>query len=427
MKDYTFAYGSGNVCIPLDEQQVSAVLSGNEVPPVADVRAALWESLDTPIEQAPLRDCVRPGDRVALIVSDMSRFWMRQDLVIPHLVSYLLDECALPAENLTVIVANGTHTGGDEKELRTLVTDAVFDRVRVVNHDFRADDLVTLGTTSFGTVVSVNRIAAEADLCVCLGAATFHIMAGFGGGRKSILPGISGEATIRSNHALSLDPNELRSNPLIGNGRTLDNPLNLDMIEAAGMMKKLFMVNLVMNADSKLCAIFSGHYVRSWERACREVERVYQVPVKEKADVIIASCGGYPRDMSLYQGTKSIDNVESALKPGGTLILVIEARDGGGPAEYFGWSRNLQDGSLEKRLREAFTVAGYIFFLNCEQAGRYRIMLLSSIDPAETAPMGIESYSDVSALLAHADLDGKRILVIPKAGSVVPVVQEGEK
>ncbi|MCR5844402.1 MAG: lactate racemase domain-containing protein, partial [Oscillospiraceae bacterium] len=298
---------------------------------------------------------------------------------------------------------------------------------RVVNHDFRADDLVTLGTTSFGTVVSVNRIAAEADLCVCLGAATFHIMAGFGGGRKSILPGISGEATIRSNHALSLDPKELRSNPLIGNGRTADNPLNLDMIEAAGMMKKLFMVNLVMNAEGRLCAIFSGHYVRSWERACREVERVYQVPVKEKADVIIASCGGYPRDMSLYQGTKSIDNVESALKPGGTLILVIEARDGGGPAEYFGWSRNLRDGSLEKRLREAFTVAGYIFFLNCEQAGRYRIMLLTSIDPAETAPMGIESYSDVSALLAHADLDGKRILVIPNAGSVVPVVREGEK
>jgi hypothetical protein len=155
------------------------------------------------------------------------------------------------------------------------------------------------------------------------------------------------------------------------------------------------------------------------------VERVYQVPVREKADVIIASCGGYPRDMSLYQGTKSIDNVESALKPGGTLILVIEARDGGGPAEYFGWSRNLRDGSLEKRLREAFTVAGYIFFLNCEQAGRYRIMLLTSIDPAETAPMGIESYGDVSTLLAHADLDGKRILVIPNAGSVVPVVQEG--
>ena len=170
--------------------------------------------------------------------------------------------------------------------------------------------------------------------------------------------------------------------------------------------------------------MFSGHSITSCERACREVERVYQVAIEEKTDVVVAGCGGYPRDMSLYQGTKAIDNVESALKPGGTLILVIEARDGGGPEEYFGWCRNLADGSIEKRLREAFTVAGYIFFLNCEQARRYRVMLLSGINPEETAPMGIETYRNVEELLAHADLEGRSITVITNAGSVVPVVRE---
>ncbi len=422
MKQYSFAYGSGSVTIPLDENQVQAELFGNDVPALADIRAAVRRSLDEPIGREALHKCVRADDRVALVISDMSRFWMRQDRVIPHLVEYLLDDCRLPAEHLTIVVANGTHPGGDEQDLRTLVTAAVYDRIRVVNHDYRADDLVALGTTSFGTEVAVNRIAAEADLCLCLGAATYHMMAGFGGGRKSILPGISGEATIRRNHALALDPVELRTNPLVGNGRLADNPMNLDMLEAAGMMKNLFMVNLVVNAAEELCAVFSGHYRSSWERACREVERVYQVPVKEKADVIIAGCGGYPRDMSLYQGTKAIDNTESGLKPGGTLILVIEAREGGGPTEYFGWCKNLMDGSLEKRLREEFTVAGYVFFLNCEQAQRYRILLLSGIDPAETAPMGIESFSDIPSLLAAAKLEGKRITVIPNAGSVVPVV-----
>ena len=228
-------------------------------------------------------------------------------------------------------------------------------------------------------------------------------------------------AEVKRRHP-STDPKQLRTDPLVGNGRTVNNPLNLDMLEAAGMMKNLFMVNLVVNAWEKHCAIFSGHYYSSWERACREVQRVYQVPVKERADVIVAGCGGYPRDMSLYQGTKAIDNVESGLKPGGTLILVIEAREGGGPAEYFGWSRNLMDGTIEKRLRESFTVAGYIFFLNCEQAKRYRVILLSSIDPADTAPMGIETYGDVETLLANVDLEGKSITVIPNAGTVVPVV-----
>ena len=423
MKNYTFAYGSGSVTIPLDENQVQAELAGNDIPALSDIRAAVRSSVEEPIGREPLRCCVKPGDKVALVISDMSRFWMRQDRVVPHLVDYLLYDCCLPEENLTIVVANGTHPGGDEADLRRLVTDAVYDRIRVVNHSCRAEDLVFLGTTSYGTEVSVNPIAAQADLCLCLGAATYHIMAGFGGGRKSILPGISSEATIRQNHALSLDPSCLRSNPLVGNGRLADNPLNLDMLEAAGMMKNLFMVNLVMNAGEELCAVFSGHYRTSWERACREVERVYRVPVKEKADVIVAGAGGYPRDMSLYQGTKAIDNVESGLKPGGTLILVIEAREGGGPEEYFGWSRNLLDGSIEKRLREAFTVAGYVFFLNCEQAKRYRVMLLSGIDPSKTAPMGIESFSSVPELLAAADLKGKSILVIPNAGSVVPVTE----
>ncbi len=423
MKNYTFAYGSGSVTIPLDESRVQAELTGNDIPALSDIRAAVRSSLEEPIGRESLRCCVKPGDKVALVISDMSRFWMRQDRVVPHLVDYLLYDCCLPEENLTIVVANGTHPGGDEADLRRLVTDAVYDRIRVVNHSCRAEDLVFLGTTSYGTEVSVNPIAAQADLCLCLGAATYHIMAGFGGGRKSILPGISSEATIRQNHALSLDPSCLRSNPLVGNGRLADNPLNLDMLEAAGMMKNLFMVNLVMNAGEELCAVFSGHYRFSWERACREVERVYRVPVKEKADVIVAGAGGYPRDMSLYQGTKAIDNVESGLKPGGTLILVIEAREGGGPEEYFGWSRNLLDGSIEKRLREAFTVAGYVFFLNCEQAKRYRVMLLSGIDPSKTAPMGIESFSSVPELLAAADLKGKSILVIPNAGSVVPVAE----
>lgn len=101
------------------------------------------------------------------------------------------------------------------------------------------------------------------------------------------------------------------------------------MCEAAGLVKNLFMVNLVMNTQMRLAAIFSGHYLTSWKQACRTVNRIYQVDVPRKADVVITSCGGFPKDISLYQGTKAIDNVESALKPGGTLILVIEAREGG--------------------------------------------------------------------------------------------------
>ena len=228
MKTYSFAYGSGTVELPLDEKNVIGELHGNAVAPLADIRAALWASLDAPIDSAPLCERARAGDTVTLVVSDMTRFWMRQDKVIPPLVDYLNRRCGVADDHLTIIVANGTHDGGDEKELRTLVTDAIYDRIRVVNHDCSAPDLVYLGDTPHGTPVRINAEAAHADRVICLGAATHHVMAGFGGGRKSILPGISGMDTICHNHAFALDPNVLRSNARIGNGKLEDNPSGLN-------------------------------------------------------------------------------------------------------------------------------------------------------------------------------------------------------
>ena len=428
MKEYSFAYGKGSVTLPLDEHQVLGVLHGKAVPPLPDIKKALWKSLDDPIDAAPLRALAVPGQKIALVVSDITRFWMRQDLVIPHLTDYLTAVCGVDPADVTIVVANGTHPGGSESELRTLVTDAVFDRFRVENHDCEAADLVYLGTTAHDTPVWVNRTVATAGLVICLGACAHHIMAGFGGGRKSILPGVSGLATIRHNHAYSLDAARLRSNPAIGNGVLAGNPLHEDMCEAAAMIPNLFMVNLVMNAQMQLASIFSGHWLHAWEAGCRQVDEYYKVDIPELADVIVASCGGFPKDISLYQGTKTIDNVESGLKPGGRLILFIEAPEGGGPEEYFGWAKNLQDGTIEQRLREAFTVAGYIFFQNCEQAQRSRILLYSSIPDACVAPMGMHAYSDLNALLQAAQLDGKSIYVIPNGATVIPhLTKEGSR
>ena len=172
MKTYNFKYGHGSVSLSLNEADILAELHGTETPPISDIRSALFASLEQPIDSAPLRQRVRPGDRVALVISDMTRFWMRQDLVIPHLVDYLIDECGVQPEHLTIVVANGTHIGGNEQELRTLVTDGVYNRVRVKNHDCEAKDLAYLGTTPHETPVWIDRTAAEADLVVCLGAAS---------------------------------------------------------------------------------------------------------------------------------------------------------------------------------------------------------------------------------------------------------------
>ena len=115
MKNYSFPYGDGTVELPLDEKTVLGELHGNAVAPLADIRAALWASLDAPIDSAPLCERTRGGDTVALVVSDMTRFWMRQDLVIPHLVDYLTERCGVREADITIVVANVTHLCGDEQ------------------------------------------------------------------------------------------------------------------------------------------------------------------------------------------------------------------------------------------------------------------------------------------------------------------------
>lgn len=421
-KEYKFRYGNTTVSLPVEENQVIGVIEGNEIEPIKDIRGALLGALDAPIDSLPLSDVASKASSIVIVVSDMTRYWMRQDIIVPLIVEYLVDKCGKSYSDLEIVIATGTHVGGSEEDLRTLVTSDIFDKVKTVNHDCRAEDLVYLGTTSYGTPVKINKDAAEADLVICLGAATYHVMAGFGGGRKSILPGISALETIKHNHAYSLAPDKFITNPEIGNGILDGNPLNEDMLEAAAMMRNLFMITLVTDAEFRLASIFAGHWRTSWERACDDVRRIYTVPIKEKADVVITSCGGFPKDESLYQGTKAVDNVISALKDGGTLILLLEGRNGGGSPDYFDWIGPLVDGSFEKELRNNFTVGGYIFFLNCEQASRFNILMYSSI-PAETVkPMGIKAYDDLDKLMADADLEGKSIYVIPTGSTVLPAV-----
>ena len=126
MKTYNFKYGHGSVSLSLNEADILAELHGTETPPISDIRSALFASLEQPIDSAPLRQRVRPGDRVALVISDMTRFWMRQDLVVPHLVDYLTQRCGVRERDITIVIANGTHTGGDEAELRRFVANSIW-------------------------------------------------------------------------------------------------------------------------------------------------------------------------------------------------------------------------------------------------------------------------------------------------------------
>ena len=198
--------------------------------------------------------------------------------------------------------------------------------------------MVYVGTTSRGTEVVINKLVIERKITLT-GGIVHHLMAGFGGGRKSIVPGVSRRKTIAQNHLHALDPEAEHSNPLIGVGAVAGNPLHEDMVEAAQFVNPDFLVNAIIDTNGKIAKLVAGHWLKAWEKGCRWTDEKFGVPISRRADLVIASCGRYPKDISLYQSTKALFNAAPAVKPGGTILLIAECREGAGADEFFGWSR----------------------------------------------------------------------------------------
>ncbi|WP_409969417.1 nickel-dependent lactate racemase [Bengtsoniella intestinalis] len=424
MEEVVLKYGQGQVTIPVDGAASLDYLYETPMAEIPDLKAAFLKSVTTDvIGSAPLCELVTPQDPITIVISDMTRFWMRQDLVCEQLVRYLHETLGIPFENLVVLVAVGTHRGHSQEELAKLSSQYVFDHVKVVDHSADAPDLVAIGTTSLGTVVEVNPLAIGRKV-ICVGGTVHHIMAGYGGGRKSIVPGIASRETIKQNHQRALDPSAPQSDPTVGSGKLGKNPIHEDMYEAGALAQVTFGINIVVTSSGKHSGLFSGDFDKAWRKSCHYVQTSYGLPIAKEADIVIASCGGFPKDLNLYQSTKSMFNATQAVKKGGTLIWLAQCPEGSGASDFFAWNKPLQEGHLDESLRKDFTIGGYIFYAAVENIAKANTLLLSDIDPQEVKAMGITAYDDITALLSQVDFAGKSVYVLPYGGSVMPQLQE---
>ncbi len=417
-------YGEDMVSLSLDGAEQVTYLEEKPVPVIQDLKEAFLRAVTVEcVESAPLRDVFVPEDKVTIVVSDITRYWMRPDKICPLLVSYLCEEIGVPEKNIIFLVALGTHRPQTPEEMEKLLSPEVCRRFSSVNHDCLSPDLVEVGVTARGTHVRVNPLVVGRKV-ILLSGTVHHLMSGFGGGRKSILPGVSAQSTINQNHIHALDLNAPRSNPLIGMGILTENPVHEDMVEAAAYVKPAFGVNLVVNGRSEHCAIVCGHWLKAWEKSCRMVQEFFGLPIAHKADVVIASCGGYPKDINLYQAVKTLLNAAQAVKDGGTLVFLARCQEGGGTPAFFDWIKPLAQGRLDEALREHFTIAGYIFYAACEAIRKGKVLMLTELPADTVAPMALEACQSVEELRRRLIVQGKQVYVMPFGGSIVPFVPE---
>ena len=376
-------------------------------------RALVRDALARPVGTPALRALVRPGQQVAIVVSDMTRPCPPARLLPPVLEE--LAAVGVRDADVTVIVALGLHRAQTAAELATLVGPAIYARVRVVNHD--PQDVVRLGVTSRGTPVELFRPLVEADVRICLGNLEFHYFAGFSGGAKAVLPGCASPSAIAANHGLMARPGA-------ETGRLEGNPVREDLEEGAAMLGIDFILNAIVDDRHRIVAAFAGHVRAAHRKGCERVAERGAVPIARCADIVLVSAGGYPLDVNMYQAQKALDNAVHAVREGGVIVWVAECREGLGSATFASWLQ--EAGSADEilaRIEREFVLGGHKAAAIAAVLKKARVHLVSSLPAEAIGRVGLVPFDDLGQALAAAhEVVGSeaRIWALPYGDSVLP-------
>ena len=429
LKERTFnlKYGKTELSFNIPEEQLICEIVGKEYPPVPDLADAVKAAFARPIDAPPLGEVVRPGETVVITVSDITRSWQRMDLILPIMLEEL-NKAGVPDENITILIVVGGHRKNTEEEFQMLCGEAICHRVRVLNHDaWDEANMVYLGKTSRGTEVSVNRLVVEADRVILTGGIIYHYMVGYGGGRKSILPGCSSIKTIRQNHLLSLGSKLGQgSNVNSISGKTKGNECHEDMMEIAAFVKPDFIVNMVPTADGKVAGIFAGNWVSAWMEGTKLVDKIYGVDIPAKADIVITTAGGYPKDINLYQTGKTMDNACYAVKKGCVVILLSECPDIYEPLEFSDWFKFGDKNGVEKALRANFGIPGWVVYKEMECSSIATFIMVTKEENAELVRKAnmipVTTMEEALRIASEkCTTDQPQFIVMPQGANTVPL------
>jgi lactate racemase len=316
----TLAYGRTGLPLELDDALEVTVVEPAYVPALPDPAAAVRRALVSPLGSPPLRDLVRPGMRVGVVFSDITR--PAPNPLLLGAVLEVLD--AVPGLEIVLFNALGTHRPNTEAELRAMIGDAVFERRRIVQNDtFDPSTQVRLGVTSKGHETWLNAELMRCDLKVLTGFIEPHLFAGFSGGGKAIMPGMAGQRTVLGNHDAGMV-----GHPRAIWGVTHGNPIWEEVREVAGQAGNLFLLNVTLNRDKAVTGVFAGDLDAAHAAGRAFVKGQAMVAVPRPFDIVVTTNSGHPLDLNLYQSVKGMRAAEPIVRPGGAIIIAASCWDG---------------------------------------------------------------------------------------------------
>lgn len=410
---HEFGYGCTVQTVDIPQTNLLADLLPNGHGYVVSEETVIRQALENPIGTGKLRDMARGAHKVVIVTSDISR-----PMPTARVLPFVLDElraAGVPYDEITLVFGLGSHRKQTDEERRRLAGDA-FDLIRCIDSD--PDDCIHMGTTKAGTPVDITRTVAEAGFRICLGNIEFHYFAGYSGGAKAIMPGVSTPQAIQCNHRLMVSEAACA-------GRIEGNPVRADIEEAERMCPADFILNVVLDEHKRVVRAVAGDVTLAHRKGCKLLDEMYIKPIEKRADIVIVSQGGAPKDANLYQTQKALDNAKHAVRDGGTIILIGACNEGFGNATFERWMLgHSSSASMIEDIGRHFELGGHKAAAIAMVLRHAEIDLVSELEPDTVKKAFLVPYPSAQAAFDKAmQKYGKDATVIcmPYGGSTLPV------
>jgi nickel-dependent lactate racemase len=421
MVDVWLPYGETEVCLRVPTRNFLGCIEPVSEKAVQDAEAEIERSLNEPIGSKHLKEIVRPGNSVAVVVEDGFAPGPSR-LMVSNLLKEL-NKAGVSDESVTFILGYNVRRvlGG---EVVGILGEDIVKRVRVICHDCRAADNVYVGTTKFGTKVYLNRVFVEADVKILIGELGFHWYAGYGGGREGVIPGVAGEETIKHNYAMILSGN---AKPGVLDG----NPVHEDMLEAAKLARVDFILNVLLSRKGEVVRAFAGDMEQAFYEGVKLINEVYRVPVYRRAEIVVVSPGGKQADLTLSKALRAVEGALEVVKRGGVLILAAECIGGYGDEVFHDWMVKFKDlKAVEREVRQNPVFGGHLAYYLLKALQKVQIILVSAMPDyyaenvfrLKTARTANEALNEAFKILG----ENSRVYVIPYGNFTLPDVKAGD-
>lgn len=408
-------YGKEKIRVQLPDNSVRKRLKPKTVETEGAEEERIREGLEYSIGAPPLEEIVKSGEKVVIVTSDITRP-MPTARVLPLLVEKL-NRIGVPNSNILVIFAMGIHRPHKEEEKRYLLGPLYG---KIESQDSDPQDCVRLGYTENGTPIDIYRRVLEGDRLICLGNIEYHYFAGYSGGMKAIMPGVSSREAIQANHSHMVEESARA-------GEMEINPVRKDIEEVYRYCPVDYLVNVVLDESKNILKLFAGDVFLAHREGCKFLDSLYKVELEEEADIVITTPGGYPKDINLYQAQKALDNAKYAVKKGGIIIFVAACSEGWGEPIFEEWILNASSPQdLIDRIKRDFVLGGHKAAAIALVRERVEdIYLVSDFPPSIVEKIFMKPFQSVEEAVARAlevKGEGASIIVMPYGGSTLPIL-----